>query len=290
MSSMSASQFAWTCCDAGDYPPPIPKRGARYGADAACYLCGGDTRGVGWHRKDALGLSFTDVAQAAQLNSATVCQECAATTQASGWVQYVTAHPERGLKPHFDAKEGKAPRAWNWLYSNHLFVGPGYHECPDRARWREILADPPAPPFLMVIAPMGKKQLIFKSRVGYDRDAFPVQMDDESIWIRPPAFRAALADFMTLYLLGFSKDSILIGEYHPAALMTVGADRWRAAEEPARRWRRGDPLLWSVCHYLAQRPDGWEAPQRTTPLIAMPTPILAPPVPVPPPQGQVTLF
>ena len=51
---MTASQFAWRCCAAGDYPPPIPKRGERYGPDAICCLCGGATGGVGWHRKDGI--------------------------------------------------------------------------------------------------------------------------------------------------------------------------------------------------------------------------------------------
>ncbi len=48
---LTASQFAWRCCDAGAYPPPPPKRGEQYGPDLVCCLCGGDTGGIGWPRK-----------------------------------------------------------------------------------------------------------------------------------------------------------------------------------------------------------------------------------------------
>lgn len=285
---MTPSQFAWTCCQAGAYPPPEPKRGPRFGPDAVCYLCGGATGGVGWHRKDALGASFTDIPQAAQLPSATVCQSCVATTQSAGWIQYVTAYPERGLSAYFPQKEDKAPRGWNWLYSHHLFVAPNHHECPDRARWRTILANPPEPPFLAILAVSGKKQLIFKSRIAHSRERFPLQLEDETVLIEPARFAAALADFDRLYRLGFSKDSILTGDYHNKTLLDVGLSRWREAEAPALAWRKRDPALWAVCHYVAQRPEGWEPPARLDYV-----PMLSEKMTqkeTPPQRGQVSLF
>lgn len=194
--------------------------------------------------------------------SQTVCQPCVATMQSTGWAQYVAAHPDRGLKAVFDQKEGKAQRAWNWLYSHHLFVWPDHHECPDRARWREILENPPQPPFLAILTTSGKKQLIFKARIAHALTRFPLQFEDEQILIDPLRFKVALADFDRLYLLGFSKDSILTGDYHHKTLLDVGIGRWRDAEAPAIDWRKRDPQLWAVCHYVAQRPADWEAPAR----------------------------
>lgn len=55
--NLTAAQFAWACCQAGDFPPPAPKRGPRFGLDAQCCLCGGVTEGVGWPRK--LGIADT---------------------------------------------------------------------------------------------------------------------------------------------------------------------------------------------------------------------------------------
>lgn len=255
-------QFAWACCQAGDFPPPEPKRGPRFGPDAVCCLCGGETAGVGWHRKDAIGATFTDFTLMARLASQTVCQACTATAKSDGWFRYVAAHPERGLPSHFPQKGDTPPRGWNWLYSHHLFVWPDHHECPDRARWRQILADPPAAPFLAILTTSGKKQLVFKSRVARNRDRFPLQFEDDTILIDPRRFQAALADFDRLYRLGFSKDSILTGDYHNKTLLDVGLSRWREAEAPALAWRKRDPALWAVCHYVAQRPEGWEPPAR----------------------------
>lgn len=259
---MTASQFAWRCCAAGDYPPPIPKRGERYGPDAICCLCGGATGGVGWHRKDGIAPTSTDLPSIVCPVSQTVCQACVATMQSSGWAQYVAAHPERGLKAAFDQKEGKVPRPWNWLYSHHLFTALDHHECPDRARWREILANPPKPPFLAILTTSGKKQLIFKARIAYSRDGFPLQCEEESLLIRPAEFQCVLTDFMRLYLLGFSKDSILTGHYSPKALLDCGLSRWREAEAPLIEWRRRNPQLLAVVHYVAQRPANWEPPIR----------------------------
>lgn len=259
---VTPSQFAWACCRAGDFPPPEVKRGPRFGADPVCCLCGGETAGAGWHRKDAIGPTFTDFARLARPASMTACQSCVATSKSEGWIQYVAAHPERGLSSHFPQKGDTPPRAWNWLYSHHLFVWPDRHECPDRARWRAILADPPAAPFLAILAVSGKKQLIFKSRVALNGQRFPLQFDDDTIMIAPDRFRSALADFDRLCQLGFSKDSILSGEYHNKTLLDVGLSRWREAEAPAAEWRKRDPHLWAVCHYVAQRPEGWEPPAR----------------------------
>jgi len=253
---MTPSQFAWSCCQAGDFPPPTPARGD------VCCLCGGDTGGAGWPRNQAIGATFTDVPNMGCPASDTVCPACAATSKTDGWQQYVAAHPARGLPAWFPAKDGKRPRGWNWLYSHHLFLWPDRHECPDRARWREILADPPPAPFLAILAVSGKKQLIFKSRVALNSQLFPLQFDDDPIMIAPDRFRIAIADFDRLYRLGFSKDSILSGEYHNKTLLDVGLSRWREAEAPAVEWRRRDPQLWAVCHYVAQRPEGWEAPAR----------------------------
>lgn len=263
---MTPSQFAWACCDAGDFPPPIPKKGERYGADAVCCLCGGDTLGVGWPRKIGLAETFTDLSNMKRLASNTVCQACVATSKAEGWQQYVAARPERGLPAMFAAKEGKTPRAWNWLYSHHLFVWPGHHECPARPRWREILSDPPPTPFLAIYAVMGKKQIIFKGTIAQSQTAFYLQMDDDAVLVIPQELKTALADFDRLYHLGFSKDGILTGQYHNKTLLDVGLSRWREAEAPAQHWRLQSPMLWHLCHALTLRPEGWEPPARATPI------------------------
>lgn len=256
------AQFAWACCDAGDFPPPIPKRGDRYGKDAVCCLCGGPTHGVGWPRAIGIADTFTDVANMACLASQTVCQACVATSKTEGWQQYVRAHPERGLPASFPQKESKQMRGWNWLYSHHLFVAQNHHACPKREQWRDTLINPPSPPFLAIYAVSGKKQILFKGRIAQSRDAFFIQMDDASVLIRPHEFKQALTDFDRLYQLGFSKDGILTGHYHNKTLLGVGLQRWREAEAYAAPWRQQQPALWQLCHALTLRPDDWEPPHK----------------------------
>jgi len=246
---MTATQFAWECCDCGDYQPTPKQRGS----DAQCWLCGGATNGVGWRRKDALSSNFTDHNIAARLDSSTLCQACAATASSVGWEQYCRAHPERGLWIHFPEKEGKTVRACNWLYFSHVFT-PSFHEAPTRKRWREILAHPPAPPFLMVMAISGKKQILFRGRVSQSAECFWVQVDTERVLVRPEQFRACLSAFEALYHVGFSKDSIVSGQYHTGQLMTVGLTVWRELEQAIQPWRNKEPGLMAICHYCAQKP------------------------------------
>lgn len=104
---LTAPQFAWACADAGDYPPPEPRKGARYGDDVVCALCGGETQGVGWPRKLGLPDTFTDIPYMVAPASQTLCQACVATARSEGWAQYIAAHPERGLKAAFDADCGR---------------------------------------------------------------------------------------------------------------------------------------------------------------------------------------
>jgi len=293
--SQTASQFAWACADAGDYPPPEPKKkGApRYGSDNACWLCGAPTYGVGWPRKIALNTTFCDHNSAKRIDSDTVCQACVATSQSAGWLQYCQAHPDRGLWTHFPDKGNGDPRSFNWLYASHVFT-PGHHETPDRKRWREILADPPEPPFLMILAVSGKKQVLFRGRVSQSRESFWVQADATRILVRPERFTACLSAFEALYHAGFSKDSIVSGDYHSGQLAKTGLATWKSLEDAIRPWRESEPGLMQLCHHCAQKPVNPDAPPpepKPQRMIAMPKPPPAPdPQPSQPQQQQLELF
>ncbi|MBB1074523.1 hypothetical protein HUU62_08875 [Rhodoferax sp. 4810] len=245
----SAAQFAWKCCNCGNYPPP------RVGKDSHCWLCGGETNGVGWQLKDALSNNFTDCNSAARLDSNTLCQACAATASSVGWVQYVNSHPERGLWTHFPEKEGKMVRACNWLYFSHVFSLPDYHETPTRARWRDVLSDPPLPPFLLIMAVSGKKQILFKGRISYSRESYWVQYETTRIFIQRQQFIDCLTAFELLYNAGFSKDSILTGDYHKGQLLKVGLTAWREMENAIKPYRNTVPNLLSVVHFCATRSE-----------------------------------
>jgi hypothetical protein len=288
----TATQFAWACCEAGDYPPPEPtrKNTPRYGPDDACWLCGGPTHGVGWPRKLGLADTFCDHNKAARMDSNTVCQACVATSASLGWEQYCRAHPDRGLWVHFpDKGGGKKPRAFNWLYTSHLFR-PGFHESPVRARWRDLLTDPPEPPFLAILAISGKKQIVFRGRISYSRDALWVQADETRVLVRPTEFADCLSAFEALYDAGFSKDSIVSGQYHSGQLAKVGLADWRRLDLDIRPWRERHPGYLLLAHHCAQRTE--TAAEPDVPSARPEPPVILPPPPVLPtaPGDQLRLF
>ena len=181
-------------------------------------------------------------------------------SKSDGWGQYVAAHPERGFEAAFPVKEGKALRALNWLYMSHLFR-PGHHETPDRVRCRALLLDPPEPPFLLCIALLGQKHVIFKGEVAHNRSVFPVQADDDRIYIKREEFIVFLDAFETLYAMGFSKDSIVDGrDWNQARILKLGISRWRTAEAIFAPLRCATPGYLVLAHHCAQRPAGWIDP------------------------------
>lgn len=280
---MTPTQFAWSSLACGDYSPPPVRRGEQYGLDPVCWLCGGETRGIGWPLKTALAPTFTDFPRAKAQHSQTVCQECVAMSQSDGWGQYVRAYPERGLPETFPEKEGKKPRQMNWLYMSHLFT-QGHHETPNRQRIRDLLLSPPEPPFLFIIAVSGQKQIIFKGQVASSRDRFPVQADDERIYVIREAFARMMADFETMYAMGFSRDVIASGrEWNQARILSVGIDAWRAADARMQAWRKTKPEWVMLAAHCAQRPADWVDPMKTAPTATPKTLDPVPPQAVPAP-------
>lgn len=244
------THFAWACVGGGEFLPPAPKRGERFGPDAVCWLCGGDTGGQGWPMDIAIKPTFTNYNNAAHLPSRTICQPCVAMQSKEAWEAYVAAHPEKGLK---------TGHAMSWRCYSHVFAA-GLHDCPQRAGWRQWLLNPPAPPFMFVIATSGQKHLIFRAQVAHSREVFPVQFEEERVYVDRGKFAALLVDFERLYTMGFSKDQILSGEYHHGQLLKVGLRTWREAEEPMIEWRRREPGLMALAHFCGQKQEGAAAP------------------------------
>lgn len=277
---MTPTQFAWRCADCGAFPPPEVRRGDRYGADALCWLCAGPTNGVGWPLSTGLAPTFTDFPRAKAPASQTVCQECVAMSRTEGWGQYVRAHPERGFAEAFPQKDDKAQRGLNWLYMSHLFA-PHHHETPQRKRCRELLLVPPPAPFLFCIALSGQKHVIFKGEVARDRHRFPVQVDDERIYVDREEFAEFLQAFEALYCMGFSKDTVAEGrDWNHARILRVGLGTWRAAEAEFAPLRNRHPGFCLLAVHCAQRPEDWtdpiKAPATTPPIEAESAPLVAP--------------
>lgn len=268
---MSITQTIWGWLDCGDFQPPQPRRGSRYGPDDPCWLCGGPTHGIGWPRKVGIPETFTDHALAKCLPSEAVCQPCVALSRSSGWQQFAAQHPGQGYWLTFPTKEGKKPRDFNWLYASHVFT-PDRHESPDRPRWRELLLGPPTPPFVFVMAESGKKQLIFKSRLSNSKNRYWLQTDDDmTLLIRRNVVIELFDVFEALYSLGFSKDSIVTGRYHSGQLAKVGLAAWHPLEQAMRPFRTAAPNELRAVAFCAQKHEV-ETPTSTPLPTPTPTP------------------
>lgn len=224
----TATQFAWRTLAFGAYPPA----GAP-GHDAICWLCGGGTGGVGWPWREAIPQTYTNHTLAKVPTSTTVCQACAALGSKATWERYVAAHPEQRLK---------SGHAMSWRCYSHLFTESG-HECPSRARWREILLDPPEPPFLAVVAVSGQKHLIFRARVSYYRDAFPVQLEETQLYVNHAYFSECLVNVEALLALGCRRKALAAGVLESRALMALKPDAAVRLVRELTRWRQSEPGL-----------------------------------------------
>ena len=240
----SPTQFAWQCIGAPEWLPPEPKRGDRYGPDERCWLCGGPTDGVGWPREHALPDTFTNHNLARVQLSQTLCQACVYLGSKAGWDHYRSQQPDDGLK---------SGHAVSWRNYSHLFV-PGHHECPSRARLRELLLDPPEPPFLLVVAVSGQKHLLFRARVALSRAQFPVQFEDESIVVDHDRFTAVLRLVEQLLALGFTRAEIASGRYDVNRIHRAGLAAWRAVESVFSAHRLHHPDLVRLAVHVARDP------------------------------------
>ena len=88
------------------------------------------------------------------------------------------------------------------------------------------------------------------------RDWFPVQIEDNRVWVLRPRLIGMLAVFEQLQGLGFSRDEIATGRYQQGRLMRAGLAAWKPLEEAMADYRNVDPDLVRVVALVARRPEG----------------------------------
>lgn len=232
-----------------DFEPPEPKgKKSKYGKDDKCWLCGGKTHGKGWHVKDAIASAFTDTNLAVVPQSQTICGSCVALMKREAWEQACEKH---GHSPYFPVKDDKKPALANWMFSSHVFSSDGWVR-PERKDIADVLLNPPTPPFVITLADVGKKHVIFKAKPSYSRDDFFVSIDEQVIMVNRARFSEVLTLVEQAYQY-FSKDSILTGNYNQAVVMKVGISVWRGYEDELVKVRKTNPDLMRLACFVARK-------------------------------------
>jgi CRISPR type IV-associated protein Csf1 len=190
--------------------------------DARCWLCGGATQYRGQPVKKAIKDTFTNQDMARVPWSKSVCPGCA----------FCLAQ--------------KPLRNYSILATEDRLMHPA------RPEIRALLLDPPEPPFVLCIAVSGQKHLHFRAQVAYDRDGFPVQMEETSVCVWRGPLREWLALIESLYTV-FSKEEIRTGRYGANRIRQYGLHEFQKLEDrlaPHRGTR-----LFDLAVFVAQKPE-----------------------------------
>ncbi len=196
--------------------------------DPACWLCGSPTNGEGVPAKKAIKPTFTDGSLARAPHSEVICKACA----------FCLSYRE--------------------LRNYSIVATPISLKHPIRAELRDMLLDPPEPPFAICAAVSGQKWLHIKADVAYSRDYYPVQMEDTPVLVKPATLAGILEPVEELYAGGFRKSAykdmpgeIEDGAYESWKIKQFGIGRWEELENIIAPWR--GTRIFQLALFVAQK-------------------------------------
>jgi hypothetical protein len=213
----------------------------KYGDSPRCWLCGGDTNGKGLMQHVHIGMTFTQHNTAKCSDSDCLCNACACVIDSVTFKKMVT---DRQLPIKIWSQAG-------WHSYSHYIHDSGIYKSPNRKEMRDIILNPPSGRWVLTVNSSGKKHTVFRASVASSTKTFPVQLDETTVWCDADLITACIADFEALSALGFSKDSILSGDYHPAQMLKVGIKRFMPCELKAKEWRDKHPDYMMLAHVVA---------------------------------------
>jgi hypothetical protein len=154
--------------------------------DHRCYFCGADCDDS-YLTKDYVQDIFSNRDIVKFPASKYVCRGC---VESLGWGGDEMLMLDGSIKKRENVR-GMAPRMYSWVLTRdnrvaftkaHMFL------------IRDILCNNvPEPPFSIIIADSGQKQLIFRTPVAMSRKIFPVMLEDEVIEVTPALLRKRIA-------------------------------------------------------------------------------------------------
>jgi hypothetical protein len=87
-------------------------------------------------------------------------------------------------------KRGMCPRMYSWvLDGKNNMAGTKAHI----KQWRQLILNPPEPPFSIVLAESGQKQIIFRAPIAMDTENFNILLEDQVIEVNKEQLKNLLA-------------------------------------------------------------------------------------------------
>lgn len=189
-----------------------------------CFYCGAPCDGShtkAFHVQD----SFTNRDVVLFPGSEYVCSGC---VEASGAGPDEMEMLDGTLKVRENLR-GMQPRMYSWVVtSTRRWAATKAHI----AQLRETILNPPQPPFVVVLADSGQKQLLFRAPVAHDRERFPVMFEDVVIDVDAAELSRALE----------AADALAEAIGKPVLLAPNSMSQWIACEahhgttEPMEAW------------------------------------------------------
>lgn len=188
-----------------------------------CYLCGEFTE-YGIPKKKLLPSTFNDHDKAKEINSDYVCDACSFM---------ILTNPNRR----------QAIRWFNYVASDKLVI------C-NRKQLRDVLLNPPEPPFVICITISQKKHLLWYLKTSYSRENFFVTMETETIQVNKSLIKEMIYFVENLYNKGITKDQILNNTI-PYGKLSI--DEWKIAYEKIKEYKLHRQFELSI--YVSQKED-----------------------------------
>lgn len=175
-----------------------------------CYYCGANCSGE-FKSADFVKDTFTNRDIVMYPRSQHVCNGC---VESLGSGEDIMPMIDGSTKIR-ENDRGMCPRMYSWV------ITKGFRLAGTKAhikQFRETLLNPPEPPFAIVLAESGQKQLIFRTPVSMDRNAFPILLEDERIDVVPDLL-ATYIDIAKPLIALFGKPAMLEAFGHNKYIM-----------------------------------------------------------------------
>lgn len=192
--------------------------------DDYCWLCGGETGGIGTLRKKTIKDSFTDIQSARYLTSESICPGCS----------FCLSHMS--------------------LRNYSIFATPLGLFHPTRPEMKEIILNIPITPFLFCIAESGQRWLHYRSKINFSEKDFYVRLEDIEIRVIPEKFREIIDIVENLYEV-FSKEEIRSGRFSQERIRKFGIERFSEVEERLNVLKRQEWKMAQLAIFLSQKKE-----------------------------------